>query len=120
VCQQAVLSEELVIGVERLADAVGEKHERIARLELQCLGADVLGGQQSEPIGARLRRLHARGITNGAAEHLKSDNRDPSSDEPRFFHLSEAETDLLSFAIFDILERVQNLKAGLFGERKCA
>jgi len=54
-------------------------------------------------------------VAIGAAEHLKSDNRDPSSDEPRFFHLSEADTDLLSFSIFDVLERVEKLKAGLTG-----
>jgi hypothetical protein len=53
-------------------------------------------------------------VAIGAAEGLKSDNPDPSPDALRVFHLSEAETDLLAFAIFDILKRVGELKAGLF------
>jgi len=38
-------------------------------------------------------------VAIGAAESLTSDNTDPSSDEPRLFHLSERDTDLLSFSI---------------------
>jgi hypothetical protein len=47
-------------------------------------------------------------IAIGAAEHLISDNT-----EPRIFHLSERDTDMLSFSIFDILRRVGELKDGL-------
>ena len=59
-------------------------------------------------------------VAIGAAENLTSDNTEPSSDEPRVFHLSERDTDLLSFSIFDILRRVGELKDGLFGVNKCA
>lgn len=59
-------------------------------------------------------------VAIGAAEGLKSDNGDPSSEAIRVFHLSEAETDLMSFAIFDILRRVGELKSRLCGEGKCA
>jgi hypothetical protein len=60
-------------------------------------------------------------VAIGAAESLTSDNRDPSSNEPRFFfHLSERDTDLLSFSIFDILRRVGELKDGLTGGNECA
>ena len=54
-------------------------------------------------------------VVIGAAESLTAGDT-----EPRVFHLSEADTDLLSFGIFDIQQRVAKLKAGLIGGNECA
>jgi hypothetical protein len=53
-------------------------------------------------------------VAIGAAENLHR------SDEPEVFCLSEADTDLLSFSIFDIQQRVAKLKASLNGGNECA
>jgi hypothetical protein len=49
-------------------------------------------------------------VAVGAAENLTAGDT-----EPRVFHLSEADTDLLSFSIFEIQRRVAKLKAGPTG-----
>ena len=54
-------------------------------------------------------------VAIGAAENLTATDA-----EPRFFHLSKADTDLLSFSIFDIQRRVAELKAGLIEGNECA
>jgi hypothetical protein len=52
-------------------------------------------------------------VSIGAAENLKSEPA--STAEPRVFLLSEEDTNMLSFSIFDIQRRVAKLRAGLTG-----